>query len=210
MELKEGVLNAVKAAVATANEAGIFFVNPKSPMIAQAVKAGAVEVNMGIAGETAGQYAARLTEAAKASYFAEVTPTEAPTPKTVENGSSENMDNTETTATPAVATAGNIAGYAVATVSPPASKKRGKWTPIFEGLADGQSVFIPATADMTEPKETLASTITGQNKREKEVALPGSVAKYFKTYAIDDGKDWGHPGVKGAAIFRLDSERPAK
>lgn len=206
MELKEGVIAAVSKVIGTANDQGIFYVNPKSPMIAQAVNAGAVEVNTGLPGETEGQFAARLTEAGKAFFASATSSAEASTPKPVENGSNTNMNEADTGGT-----AANIAGYAVATVAAPVRQKRGKWTEIFERLGDGQSVFIPATADMENPKDTLASTITGQNKREKELAAKnGTVAKYFKTYTIEDGADWGHAGAKGAAIFRLDSERPSK
>ena len=213
MDLKQGVIDAVKTQMATANEAGIYYANPKVPMLAQAAKAGAIEFNTDFAGAIEGQYACRLSEAGKVFFANVVAPSEQSEPTTQNIKETPTMSGTTSTTGTNDGIAANIAGYAVAHVAPPVRSKKGKWSPIFEQLADGNSVFIPNEPGAAKPMhESLQSTITNANSAAKKEAPEGVTPKYFKVFAIEDGADWGKQftDVAGAAIFRLDGERRSR
>lgn len=98
------------------------------------------------------------------------------------------------------------------------------------GAIAAPSFFIAATEDRPEPAKALASTVSSATRRWAKVdptkpkkavmRLPEGAAegaakvpveidnlvqtRQFVIRAVEDGKDWGQPGVKGAAVYRID------
>jgi hypothetical protein len=109
--------------------------------------------------------------------------------------------------------------FAIAQVALPTAKRGGRTgsTYPFDQLEVGQSFFVPATEARPDPAKSLASTVTSANERYSEV-IPGQTRvnrkgntvpatkqiRLFAIRSVDDGKAWGHPGVKGAAVGRVE------
>lgn len=110
--------------------------------------------------------------------------------------------------------------FAIATVDVSqfaASARSAGSTYPFEQLEVGQSFFVPFDAEKHKngTKKFLASTVSSANARyteeiegqTRENRKGNTVAatkqlREFVSRDIADGKDWGHPGVAGAAVFR--------
>lgn len=105
------------------------------------------------------------------------------------------------------------AGFAIATVAMPSAGvgrgNRGTKYP-FDALELNQSFFCPGVES-----KTIASTVSSANDRFSEV-IEGQTrvnrkgktvaetkpVRSFVVRSVADGAPWGHPGVKGSAVFR--------
>ena len=87
----------------------------------------------------------------------------------------------------------------------------------FDQLEIGQSFFVPATAERPDPAKTMGSTVSAANERHSEVVegqfkvnrkgneVPVTrPLRQFIVRGIEDGAAWGHEGVKGAAVWRIE------
>lgn len=84
----------------------------------------------------------------------------------------------------------------------------------FSALENGQSFFVPATEAKPDPAKSLASTVSGANRRFSEVteemrtnrrgnSVPVTVqTRKFELRKVPDGAAWGFPGVAGAGVWR--------
>ncbi|MBL1375594.1 DUF7303 family protein, partial [Acinetobacter baumannii] len=109
-----------------------------------------------------------------------------------------------------------IANVAIPTPKRGGGRKAGTQYP-FDELEIGQSFFVPATEAKPEPVKSLASTVTSANERYSE-EIPGQTRinkkgrevpakrqlRQFVVRSIEDGAPWNHPGVRGAAVFRVE------
>lgn len=108
-------------------------------------------------------------------------------------------------AAPAVAGGGFSVG---AGFQPPAKGTRrasnnGRTYP-FETLELGGYIFVPATEKRPDPKKSLASTISGANKRFENF----SPRRYFKTYRAAEGQVFGAVIAPSAGAYIVRVEPP--
>lgn len=127
---------------------------------------------------------------------------------------------TETTTTNAPAAAPVASnGFKIVSNVPLPTSKRGsagdKKYP-FDALQVGQSFFVPATPDF-DPIKKLGSTVSSATAR-YAVEIPGQTrtarngevvpatrqTRRFVMRKVADGEAYGHPGVAGAGIFRIE------
>lgn len=182
---------------ATTGEAGYAFASAKDAKVL--IDAGLVEQNETISNE-AGEFATRATQ------------------KGIDEV--QNTDqNTNTDAGSASAAATPVAtNFAVvADIPMPGASRggRGSETYPFDSLEKGQSFFVPATESKPNPAKSLASTVTSANERyaeeiegETRINRKGKTVpatrqiREFAVRSVEDGAPWGHPGVKGAGVWR--------
>ena len=74
----------------------------------------------------------------------------------------------------------------------------------FETLALGDYIFVPATEKRPDPKKSLASTISGANKRFESF----SPRRYFKTYRAAEGQVFGAVVAPSAGAYIVRVEPP--
>ncbi len=117
---------------------------------------------------------------------------------------------------PRVSTSGMT--FATALMPPISPLKRGPKTSVYpfdtleapqrapNGSITGMhSFFVPATSDRENPAKSLASTVSSASKRWRKKASDGhGEARKFYVQAVADGERWGHAGVAGAAIYRVE------
>lgn len=178
---------------ATTGEAGFAYATVKDAK--QLVAEGLVEQNETITDE-AGALATRATEKGIA-HMSEI----------------ETNGATNEAATPAPAVSFGI----VADIPMPGAARGGRnsETYPFDKLEAGQSFFIPASESKPNPAKSLASTVTSANERYSEVIegefrtnrkgnqVPATrQIREFAVRTVEDGAPWGHPGVKGAGVWR--------
>lgn len=73
----------------------------------------------------------------------------------------------------------------------------------FDRMAVGSSFFIAQTPDNPNPAKRIASTVSSANERfnsENGYNPP----RRFTVRRVDDGAPWGHPGVAGAGVWRIE------
>jgi hypothetical protein len=117
-----------------------------------------------------------------------------------------------TAAAPAVAAAAVASAFTLlANVPIPAAKRFGKSSTYpFDSMEPGQAFFVPATAERPNPAKSMASTVNSAKARyavQDGVEADGVTPKFkntreFVLRRVLDGKDFGHPGVEGAGIWR--------
>lgn len=192
---------ALLAAIVTATqgEAGYLFASAKDAKVL--IDDQFVEQNETISNE-AGEFATRATQKG----IEEVTNA---------NANTDQNTNTNAGSTGAAPVATNFA--VVADIPMPGASRggRGSETYPFDSLQAGQSFFVPATEAKPNPAKSLASTVTSANERyaveiegETRVNRKGNTVpatrqeREFAVRSIEDGAPWGHPGVKGAGVWR--------
>lgn len=76
----------------------------------------------------------------------------------------------------------------------------------FASLELGQAIFVPATEKMPNPKKSLSSSITAQNRKYREFEPP----RMFKTFGAEAGQQFGEviAPSDGAYIVRVPYEEP--
>lgn len=87
----------------------------------------------------------------------------------------------------------------------------------FSQLEIGQSFFVPNTDEKPDAYKSLGSTIHSANKRYSEVIegqfttnakgeqVPATrQLRKFVTARVADGAPWGHAGVEGAGVWRVE------
>ena len=181
---------------------GFKYVDPDSKELKVLIATGLVEVNSEIT-DGVGHIAARST-AQGAAFITQ--------PK---ENTQMNAPQTAQTLAPA-ASKFVIANVAIPTPKRGGGRKAGTQYP-FDELEIGQSFFVPATEAKPEPVKSLASTVTSANERYSE-EIPGQTRinkkgrevpatrqlRQFVVRSIEDGAPWNHPGVRGAAVFRVE------
>lgn len=73
----------------------------------------------------------------------------------------------------------------------------------FDRMAVGSSFFIAQTDENPNPAKRIASTVSSANERfsaENGYNPP----RRFTVRRVDDGAPWGHPGVAGAGVWRIE------
>lgn len=87
----------------------------------------------------------------------------------------------------------------------------------FSSLEIGDAFFIPATAEKPNPEKTFASTVASATQRyavadttkpmkanrKGNMAHPKNLTRKFAIRRVEDGAQFGFPGVAGAAVGRL-------
>lgn len=76
----------------------------------------------------------------------------------------------------------------------------------FDKLEIGQCIFIPATDERPNPKKSLASTVSGANKRFSDHQPP----RYFITEAATKGQVFGSVTAPDNGVFIVRIEPPVK
>lgn len=179
-----------KIADATKSEQGFMYVKADGSVPEHLVERGLIVFNPQMTNEH-GETAVKATDAGLAMAGGAVAVT-------------QNADGEVTTE--AVAPVGNVSSKPVystmfANVPKPAhsSNRAGRgetypWSELAEQPV-GVSFFVAATETMPNPAKSIASAVTGANKRYEGKAR-------FSVIAVADGGPWGFAGVNGAAVYR--------
>lgn len=139
----------------------------------------------------------------------------------VDNGSEnkQNANHNGNDAEPKKTTGGNKPMFQIqSNVEIPKAARRSRTSAYpFDQLEVGQSFFVPASEERPDPAKTMGSTVAAANERYsevvegqtrinrkgKEVPMTRQV-RQFKMAAVADGAAWGHPGVSGAGVWRIE------